>query len=313
MLTLVHPGPETKPRLIAFESRVSTAIVQLRPGQPLLGQLFDALHRVGAHNGIAELVGGTFSPVSYCVPADGTSERKVSYSATRTTPRANLILGAATLGSRGGNPFMHSHCVWISPDGTLQAGHLWPETRIGQSPPAVVLHALQGVDLVSADDPETAMPVFTPQPGEDPTMPGNQRDHVGPNRSLIARVCPNEDITAAVKTLCASAGMRTASIRGGIGSLIGATFAGSGASGPVRVEGPGTEVATLVGLLTTNPAGEPEVTITCTLVDKYGQVHAGTLVAGENPVAVTFELLIQELNPISGELDLPAHQKEALA
>ncbi len=292
---------------------MSSAIVRLRPGQPLVGQLFDALHSIGARNGIAELSGGTLSPVSYCVPADGTHERRVSYSSARTTAHANLILGAATLGSRDGTPFLHSHCLWTHADGVLQAGHLWPETRIGQSPPVVVLHALHDVDLISADDPETAMPVFTPQLVKDPIMPEYQRDREGSSRSVIARVCPNEDITAAVKTLCASAGIRTAAIRGGIGSLIGATFAGPAGRGPLRVEGPGTEVATLVGLLTTNPAGEPEVTITCTLVDKYGQVHAGTLVPGENPVAVTFELLIQELNPIPGGIDLPEHQKEALA
>nr|WP_231713160.1 PPC domain-containing DNA-binding protein [Arthrobacter sp. zg-Y769] len=144
-------------------------------------------------------------------------------------------------------------------------------------------------------------------------MPENQRERGETCRSVIARVCPNEDITSAVKTICASAGIRTAAIRGGIGSLIGATLTGPAERGPVRVEGPGTEVATLVGLLTTNTAGEPEVTINCTLVDKYGQVHAGTLVPGENPVAVTFELLIQELNPIPGGTDLPEHQKEALA
>lgn len=292
---------------------MSSTVVHLRPGQPLVDQLFDALSTLGALNGIAELSGGMLSTISYCVPADGAESRSVSYSATRTTHQAELVLGAATLGRRDGRPFVHSHCVWFNPEGLLQGGHLWPETQVGDRPPAVVVHALHDVDLVSADDPETLMPVFTPHLAKDRMMTPHRPDDPPRSRSLIARICPNEDITTAVKTLCASAGISQAAIRGGIGSLIGATFAGGADRAARRVEGPGTEVATLVGHLTTDAAGTTDLTITCTLVDKFGQVHAGTLVPGENPVAVTYELLIQELTTTPSAESTAQPRKEAHA
>lgn len=276
---------------------MSSTVVRLLPLEPLIDQLFRALRILGVRSGIAELSGGILSDVSYCVPADGVGTRSVSYSATRSARSAELILGAATIGSRHGAPFMHSHCVWLTRDGQLQGGHLWPETRVGHRPPVVVVHALHDVDLVSADDPETLMPVFTPHLTKDHLMTPSRPDDAPRSRSVIARVCPNEDITTAVKSLCASAGIGHAAIRGGIGSLIGASFAGGPNREPVRVEGPGTEVATLVGHLTTDDAGNVDLTITCTLVDKFGQIQAGTLVPGENPVAVTYELLIHELDP----------------
>jgi predicted DNA-binding protein with PD1-like motif len=292
---------------------MSSTVVRLLPGELLADQLFDALSTLGARHGIAELSGGTLSTISYCVPADGAESRSVSYSATRTAHQAELVLGAATLGTRDGRPFVHSHCVWLNPEGVLQGGHLWPETRVGHRAPAVVVHALYDVDLVSADDPETLMPVFTPHLTKDHVMLPRRSNDPPRSRSIIARICPNEDITTAVRTLCASAGIRQAAIRGGIGSLIGATFAGGPDRAPRRVEGPGTEVATLVGHLTTDAAGTADLTITCTLVDKFGQVHAGTLVDGENPVAVTYELLLQELIPTPSPEATEQPRKEAHA
>ncbi len=309
MLTLVHPGPLTEPRLISFETAMSSVVVRLKPAEPLVDQLFDALHSLGARNGVAELSGGMLSTISYCVPADGTDKRSVSYSPTRTADHSELVLGAATLGTRDGMPFVHSHCVWLTAEGLLQGGHLWSETRIGQRPPVVVVHALHDVDLVSAMDPETLMPVFTPHLVKDRSMSPTSAENSFRSRSVIARVCPNEDITTAVKDLCASTGIRQAAIRGGIGSLIGATFAGRADMASVRVAGPGTEVATLVGHLTTDSAGNVDLTLTCTLVDKFGQVHAGTLVPGENPVAVTYELLIQEIAPTPLPATMPYPEK----
>jgi predicted DNA-binding protein with PD1-like motif len=313
MLTLTHPGPRTAPRLIACESRSSSAIVHLVPGLPLADQLFRALRSLGTESGIAELSSGSLSPISYCVPTEGTGQKAVSFSETRTTPEGHLVVGTATLGVREGKPFMHSHCVWVALEGQLQGGHLWAETRVGKQPPVVVLHALHDVELVSADDPETLMPVFTPRPMGDLTMPPLDSPSSPQHRSVVARICPNEDITTAVKTMCQSAGIQSAAIRGGIGSLIGATFTGPPGGGSVTVEGPGTEVATLVGHLTTDSDGNANITITCTLVDKFGQVHAGTLVPGENPVAITYELLIQEIDTVSlsSKNLLPTNRKEA--
>lgn len=120
--------------------------------------------------------------------------------------------------------------------------------------------------------------------------------HMSTGRTIVARVCPNEDLAAAVEEICRQYGIANAVLRGGIGSLIGATFTNPDGTAR-RVEGPGTEVATLVGHVATplGATGMPQAEMTCTLVDKHGHVHAGRLTRGENPVAVTYELSIQEI------------------
>ncbi|MBM7847836.1 PCC domain-containing protein [Arthrobacter roseus] len=124
-------------------------------------------------------------------------------------------------------------------------------------------------------------------------------DMAGPTcRTVVARVLPNEDITDAVLRICSDNGFSTAIVRGGTGSLIGALFEPNSGGPPQKVDGPATEVVTLVGHLESNQRGRPVVHLSCTLVDKHGNVHAGRLVKGANPVSVTFELVVQEVNPV---------------
>jgi len=303
MLTLTHPGPQTLPRVLAVETRAVVTRKVLAPGKRLIDELFLILTEQGLANGIAELSGGTFAHISYCVPEDGRGGKEVSYSETRHLGGARLILGAATLGSRDGKPFMHSHCVWQTREGKLRAGHLWPETLVGDPAPTAVVQGLPGVVLLNMDDPETLMPVFTPHLSKDRAVPQPQNVANFASRSIIARVCPNEDIGAAVEEICREFKIENAILRGGIGSLIGATFSGFEGGANRRVEGPGTEVATLVGHVTTNADGTFKTEISCTLVDKHGQVHAGQLVPGENPVAVTYDLFVEEISSERFPLD----------
>lgn len=297
MLTLTHPGPQTIPRVLAVETRAVVTRRRLTPGKRLIDELFGMLTDQGLTNGIAELSGGTLAPIMYCVPADGHNGQEVSYSETHHLASGRLILGAATLGSRDGKPFMHSHCVWRTPHGELRAGHLWPETLVGDSAPTAVVQGLPGVDLFSADDPETLMPVFTPHPTKDHVLPKLDDTVSCIPRSIIARVCPNEDITTAVEAICRRYNIQNAILRGGIGSLIGATFLGFEGEVNRHVEGPATEVAMLVGHVTKSIDGTFITEIGCTLVDKHGQVHAGQLVPGENLVAVTYDLFVEEIRP----------------
>ena len=83
-------------------------------------------------------------------------------------------------------------------------------------------------------------------------------------------------------------------VRGGIGSLVGGTFFDRVTGEKRHVDGPGTEVISIIGAVTLLH-GHYETKISCTLVDRHGVVHAGELVPGENAVAVTFELIIQKI------------------
>lgn len=307
MLTLEHPGPPTFPRIISLVTTPVAALGALAPGRTLADELFRLLAGTGLTSGMAEFTGGSLEPISYCIPADGRDGCQVSYSEAQSLERGYLVFGTATLGTREGEPWMHSHCVWLTARGDLRSGHLWPATAVGFPAPVALVQGLPGVELTSDDDPETRMPVFTPRTADAEhrktameIMNHTNGPEVGrgsTGRTVVARVCPNEDLTTAVEEICHQYGIKQAILRGGIGSLIGATFTDFD-GGTRRVEGPGTEVATLVGhasAASENTAAGVRAELTCTLVDKHGRVHAGLLARGENPVAVTYELFVQEV------------------
>lgn len=294
-LYLDHPGPRQVPRIKSVPAQSRGVFTRIESGRRLLDHLVETLHEMGTDSGFAELHGGRLSPVSYCVPRPGDGvHRLVSYSETRGYPNANLVLGSATIGTRHGQPFMHCHSYWTEVKAGTLGGHLWPETAAGTEPPFAAVYGLFGAEWTSDDDPETNMPVFTPRPSKERGMPGKA---VKPDTipTTVARVLPNEDITEAVERLCLEAGYRQAVVRAGIGSLVGAVFVDRATGEQRHVDGPGTEVISLVGHVKTSTS-ESSASLTCTLVDQHGVVHAGELVPGWNPVSVTFELIIQEIN-----------------
>lgn len=296
MQPLVHPGPRTEHRIISVPVRTRSVVCELEPGVPLVDQLHGALAELGADSGYAELSGGDYAPLSYCVPDVATAEKALSFSETRGRPVAHLVYGSVTLGLRDGERFMHSHCCWQAPGGALEGGHLWLETETGV-PPFALVTAVYGAQWTSATDPETLMPVFTPT--ERSVLMGEQQSTdqqiLDAPDTVVARVLPNEDITDAVLTVCRQYGFTRAAVRAGLGSFAGATFVDR-ASGEIRsVDGPATEVIALIGDVRTVD-GALAVRLSSTLVDRHGVIHAGELVAGENLVAATFELTVQRLD-----------------
>lgn len=290
MRPLVHPGPKTQPRIISVPVRTERAICELQPGRPLAEQLHETLSQLGSDSGFAEIHGGDYSPLSYCVPDVATAERALSFSETRGHDTAHLVYGSVTLGLREGSPYMHSHCCWQAADGALEGGHVWLETEPGSPPPFAVVTAVHGARWNSATDPETQMPVFTPTE-RSIDMPDHET--LQPD-TVIARVLPGEDITEALLEVCREAGFERATVRAGLGSFVGATFVDRASGEHRTADGPATEVIALIGDVRTVD-GEPETRLSCTLVDRHGVVHAGELVPGENPVAATFELTVQRI------------------
>lgn len=287
MQPLVHPGPKTEPRIISVPVRTERAICELKPGKPIVDQLHEALTALGADSGYAELHAGEYAPLSFCTPDVATSERALSFSETKAHDRAPLLYGSVTLGVRDDAPYMHSHCFWQAPNGTLEGGHVWLETEAGDPPPVAIVTAVHGALWRSTTDPETNMPVFTPeQRGEDMQQETD---------TTIARVLPNEDITESLLKVCREAGYAQATVRAGLGSFVGATFIDRASNERVIIDGPATEVIALIGDVRTVD-GELTTRLSCTLVDRHGVIRAGELVPGENLVAATFELTVQRLD-----------------
>lgn len=234
-------------------------------------------------------MGGTLERVSYSTPdTGGQGPAAAAFSAAKEAAGpAQVVTAAATVGHREGRRFMHCHAAWLDAEGELHAGHLWPETTVGSVPVHAAVHLLPGVDLVSGQDPETGMAVFTPRPGG----PADTAVEPGP-RAVLARVKPGEDITEAAEDLCRRNGFDRAVVRASLGSLVGADLRRG--EGLLRADGPATEVVGLTGVLRRTGDGTFAGELSAVLVDRHGAVHAGRLARGRNLVAVTFELLVTE-------------------
>ena len=102
-------------------------------------------------------------------------------------------------------------------------------------------------------------------------------------RFFALRVKPNVDFADALERFCAEAGVERAIIHGGVGSTIGASFTDGS-----MVENFATEVAITGG---TVEAGASEIDVA--LVDYQGGLAQGRLKCSDNPVLMTFELVLE--------------------
>jgi predicted DNA-binding protein with PD1-like motif len=284
---LVHPGPRAEQRRTSVPVRSHPVFVSLPPGRRLVDSLDSVLADLGVTSAQVELLDGTFSRLSYCYPAlPGDRPAAVWFSATvEARVPARLLAGSMTVGTRDGERYFHCHAAWIDAAGELRGGHVWPETVVGPGPMHVLVHALDGVDSRSAVDAETTLPVFTPH-ARPRTAPGEG----DARRAVMSRLHPGVDVTAAVTEIAAEHGFTSASISGSVGSLVGVVL--QGRDGVVVVDGPATEVS-FAGVLPAPGGGPPTVSVVA--VDARAQVHTGLLVPGENLVAVTVELLVEEV------------------
>jgi hypothetical protein len=99
---------------------------------------------------------------------------------------------------------------------------------------------------------------------------------------IAIRLCPNQDITAALETAAVRAGFGPARLHGGVGSIIGARYANA-----PPVDNFATEMLIREGLIR---PGSTRLDVA--MVDLTGQLSAGVLTPGDNPVLMTLEAVI---------------------
>ncbi|WP_169914617.1 PCC domain-containing protein [Rhodococcoides yunnanense] len=285
---IVFPGPRHPDRRHTILTDTSSVNTTLEPNIRLIDALEAVADRHGASSAQFELMGGTLDRISYCFPACGAGENPISYSETHESDvPAQLLTASVTFGYRHGERFMHCHAAWIDASGALRAGHLWLESRLGPVPVYAVLHTLSGIDMISDDDPETRMPAFTPTASSPAVETDGDRA-----RAVIGRILPGEDIVEAAEEICRAHGFSRALVRAGVGSLVGGCL--RRADSDKLVDGPATEIVTIQGSMASDANGAVHGDLSAILVDLRGDVHAGLLIRGRNPVAVTFELLVIE-------------------
>ncbi|WP_306225317.1 PCC domain-containing protein [Bosea beijingensis] len=281
MRRIQQPGTGTPERIQWVECGGRAFSLRLPAGMPLLEAVSRGFAAEGVASGVVKLDGLKLSPFAYVMPAlSKTPEHAAFYSETfRPEDGARIEVGAMTFGQRDGAPFFHAHALWVEGDAKRSGGHILPdETTVAET---ITLQAvgLSGAVFTAEPDSETHFKLFGP------VAAGS--GGAGAGRFFALRVKPNVDFCGALEAFCVERGIREAVIHGGVGSTIGARFTDGGV-----VENFATEIAITDGRIVAGTGGF-EAAIDVALVDYSGALASGRLARGDNPVLMTFELVLE--------------------
>jgi predicted DNA-binding protein with PD1-like motif len=277
-----QPGTGTAERIQWADCHGLRFPMTLEAGLPLLEAVRRGFAAAGFTSGVAKLDGLALSPFAYVMPAlSKTREHAAFYSETfRPAGLARIETGAMTFGQRDGAPFFHAHALWREADGRQGGGHILPDETVVAEPITLPAVGIDNAAFVAEPDSETNFKLFGPKPAE---LLGATRE----GRFCALRVKPNVDFCGALETFCAERGIARATLHGGVGSTIGARFVDGG-----TVENFATEVAITAGRIVDDGAG-PRAEVDVALVDFTGATASGRLMRGDNPVLMTFELVLE--------------------
>lgn len=281
-----QPGPGSGHALQAVPAAGRRLRLTLAPGRLLLDSLREAFAAEGFASGVVRLPAGmTLSPFAYVMPAlSATPDHAAFYSETFAPPGESVIeTGALTFGARDGAPFFHGHALWREADGRRTGGHILPDRTVLAQAVTVEAVGLSGAGFVARQDPETNFKLFVPE-----ARPQDGPPQDGPFHVL--RLLPNHDACTALEEFCAARGIARAMLHGGVGSTIGARFADGGTIEPFA-----TEIAITAGTVAPGRDGALQADIAIALVDYTGGLAEGRLRRGDNPVLMTFELVLEAL------------------
>ena len=287
MRSIEHPGPAHAERVQSIPTAVRQVEIELPRGESLLDSLSAAVAAKGATSAVFSLHGGSLAPMAFFMPAESKSPDHAVYFSDRfeAIGAARLESGCVTFGLRDGQPWLHCHAVWTESDGRRRCGHISPaESKIAE-PIRLSAWLIDGADFVVSADAETNFSLFQPA-----VIPNHNIDI----NALVVRVRPNEDLCTSLENACMAHGIRNARVRGGVGSLVGAAFDDARTVEPFV-----TEVFIRKGLVAPGPDGALRADVDISLVDYTGQMAEGRLTRGQNPVLVTFEIVLEE---VGGEM-----------
>jgi predicted DNA-binding protein with PD1-like motif len=278
MQTIRHlrqPGPIHPSRIDCFRDQPHAMRFALQPGLTLNEAITAPLVQAGFQSGTVTFTQTALNPFRYVMPGPADNPSHVAYF---TAPRAptgttRIQQANATFGWAGGKPSLHCHATWIEPDGTRRGGHILSNETIVAEPGEATAWGFTNIRIEATPDPETNFTLF--QPSGTGTSTGS---------ALVARIKPNEDILTALETIARTQGIRNATVRGSLGSLIGAHFTNG-----EQVEDHATEVLVRQGHIRDGKAA-----LDLLVVDMQGQVHEGWLQHRKNPVCITFDIVLQK-------------------
>jgi predicted DNA-binding protein with PD1-like motif len=281
MRRIDHPGPAASERVAAVAGSAVPLRFVLKPGLTVDEAVAAGMKSAGCMGGFVEFQGGRCEPFRYVMPAASSDPRYVAwYSETfEPTGQVNVTRACAIVGIRDGKTFLHCHGVWETGEGQ-RMGHMLAPLSVVAEPIEVTGIGFRDVTFEAVPDLETNFTLFEPvrDTEADPAAAGNG--------VLIAKVRPNQDIILAIEDICSRHGIVRANVYG-IGSLNGVRFIDGN-----RVNSHATEVLIRHGGVETAD-GRAHARLVVDVVDMEGGISSGEIVRGDNPVCVTFELVIE--------------------
>lgn len=283
MRHILHPGPVSPERTKAVAGAPVPLRFVLEPGDAVDEGIAKGFAASGCIGGFVAFQGGRCEPFRFVMPAASPDALHAAWYSDTFAPAGPVEIkrACAIVGLRDEKPFIHCHGIWQTPEG-VQMGHMLTPNTIVAEPIEVIGTGMRTATFKAVPDPETNFTLFEPvQVTED------RRERTVP-RVLLAKVRPNEDISLAIEEICSRHGIGRAHVHG-IGSLNGVCFTDGR-----RVESHATEVLIREGGV--EPVhGRSRARLMIDVVDMDGQIFSGELVREDNPVCVTFELMIEVL------------------
>jgi predicted DNA-binding protein with PD1-like motif len=278
------PGAELSPRVIAVEGQGRAFPLVLEAGSSLLEATRAGFAREGFASGTLNFGALALGPFAYVMPALSKDGKHAAFYSDTFRPEGltRLECGAMTFGARDGAPFFHCHALWREADGKRTGGHILPEEAVIAETTTVEAFGIDGALFEGNLDTETNFKLFGPVKAP---LSGAKTD----TRAFAVRLRPNQCFHGALEALVRDKGLARARIFGGVGSTIGAAFEDGTVIGNFA-----TEVAIRSGEIAPDASGSLRTSVDVALVDYAGQLAEGVAAHGENPVLMTFELIVAQ-------------------
>ncbi|MBJ6123781.1 PCC domain-containing protein [Microvirga splendida] len=281
MRRIDHPGPAAADRHAAVPGAAVPLRFVLTPGLTIDEAVAAGMREAGCIGGFVEFRGGRCEPFRYVMPAASSDPRYVAWYSDTFEPAGpvDVTRACAIVGVRDGKTFLHCHGIWNTAEGQRMGHMLAPFSTVAE-PIVVTGIGFRDATFEAMPDPETNFTLFEPVRH---ARAGSPEAGV---RVLLAKVRPNQDISLAIEDICFRQGIARANIYG-IGSLNGVRFVDG-----TRVDSYATEVLIHAGHYD-NENRQGRARLTLDVVDMDGVISSGEIVRGDNPVCVTFELVIE--------------------
>lgn len=273
---MLHPGPRSETRVEVLPVRLRPLEGTLRAGELVMDEVSRVFREASVRGGVLTMTGGRCEPFRFVIPDHSHDGAHAAWYSRTYAPEGGGAIdhAVAIVGGRDGAPFLHCHGRWRPADPAMPtAGHLLPFETIVSEDIAVSGFGATAM-FESVPDAETAFTLFSPR-GSAAASPDG----------LLLRIRPGEDVVGSVDAACAGAGFTQARVHG-IGSVNVVVY------GDRRtVACHATEILIEGGTF----AADGEAHLPVTVVDIAGEITSGVLARGENPVGVTFELVVEAL------------------